>query len=560
MRRKLKRIYHFLLLTVNAEAVILLIINIIIGVLSSFNVIVWKRVIDSANEAAVSKDNTLFIGNMIILCLLSILSIIFERGSFYIQYRYTYKIDKLLTEKILKKSNELEYSRYYEGETYDVLERLSNEGTDNLAYVLQKITTIIKSIASTISVIIIIVQINVFIISMLFVLILPILFLDIKFSDILFKMEGTQTENKRRANKFKRFLWNANSIAEIRIYDSFSYIKDKIIKLNRQGYVKENKFRITQTSIDCIINSIYIVSCFIIKIVFLCVIIKEGNTIGTITMYISSLDLFTTNLQQLVYTVVDLNGNALFINLIFEFLENNNFGTERKSNNTIINNICSVKLRHVTFRYNENQNILCNVSFEFEKGKVYILCGENGSGKSTLLKVLLGLYKPQEGKVLINSTDINNIDIKSYYKKIGVVFQEFNKYPTSVYNNISFNSTNNKKKQYIMKELGLHSVFSKYKNGYNTILDNEVKDGEQLSLGQWQRIAIGRMQYKNADFLILDEPTASLDIEMKKKLIKYISDNKEDHITILVSHESNIFEIADEIIFMEHGKLKKLRT
>ena len=150
--------------------------------------------------------------------------------------------------------------------------------------------------------------------------------------------------------------------------------------------------------------------------------------------------------------------------------------------------------------------------------------------------------------------------VKSYYKKIGVVFQEFNKYPTSVYNNISFNSTNNKKKQYIMKELGLHSVFSKYKNGYNTILDNEVKDGEQLSLGQWQRIAIGRMQYKNADFLILDEPTASLDIEMKKKLIKYISDNKEDHITILVSHESNIFEIADEIIFMEHGKLKKLRT
>lgn len=204
-----------------------------------------------------------------------------------------------------------------------------------------------------------------------------------------------------------------------------------------------------------------------------------------------------------------------------------------------------------------------NINITLNADSKTVFVGENGSGKSTLIKIIMGLYDNYEGDILVNNINMKDIDLNDYHKKIGCIFQDYVKYELSVRENIAFGNMHRLyDDQYLLKkmdEVGLGK-----REGKNCELDTIIGSwfgGMELSIGEWQRIAIARALTSDADVYIFDEPDASLDVLRQKNLIELYQKKAENKIGIYVSHRINrVQELATQIVVMDKGKIVEKGT
>ncbi len=219
-----------------------------------------------------------------------------------------------------------------------------------------------------------------------------------------------------------------------------------------------------------------------------------------------------------------------------------------------------IEFEDVTFRYpGSHQLALDHINLKIEPEDSIAFVGENGAGKTTLIKLLLRFYDPDEGRILVNGVDIREIDLKSYYNHIGVLFQDFNDYPFSVRDNIALgrveNFDNNDKVYEAARTANADSFIEKYPNAYDQILEIGFKDGLEPSGGQWQRIALARALFRDADILILDEPTAAVDAKSEHEIFKTLEKQTLKKTTIIISHRFSTVRRAKSIYVMREGKI-----
>ena len=275
-------------------------------------------------------------------------------------------------------------------------------------------------------------------------------------------------------------------------------------------------------------------------------------------MHINSIDNFRNSIITILNTMASIYEDGLYVNNLFEFLEIKN--NIMRENQKYIQEISKVEFRHVWFKYpNTEKYILEDINFVIEKGKSYSFVGLNGSGKTTIIKLILNLYNPTRGEILVNDINLSNIDMEEYLSKIGVVFQDFMKYPLTISENISIASVrqmNNKNKiEKAAKLSGADQFINKLPKKYDTSLFREWEDGVQLSIGQWQKIAISRAFLEDFPVIILDEPTASLDAYAEFELYKKFKDIVKNKTSILIAHRFSTIKLADLIYVIKNGKI-----
>lgn len=186
--------------------------------------------------------------------------------------------------------------------------------------------------------------------------------------------------------------------------------------------------------------------------------------------------------------------------------------------------------------------------------------GENGAGKTTLIKLLLRFYDPQKGEVLINGTDLRAFEVDSYYDKIAALHQDFSKYQLTVQENIGFGRLeeidNLGKIKSAARKAGIAEfIETELSDGYQSQLGTRFEGGVDLSVGQWQRMALARAFMRDGEILILDEPTAALDAKAEYEVFKRFVDLVEDKISILISHRFSTVRLADEIVVLDDGQI-----
>lgn len=179
-------------------------------------------------------------------------------------------------------------------------------------------------------------------------------------------------------------------------------------------------------------------------------------------------------------------------------------------------------MENLNFSYNGHDKVLREINVEFKVNRPTVIIGANGAGKSSLIKILAGLYEEYEGNILINGINIKEYEIESYRRKIGIVFQDFNKYEMSLRENIAISNidvihSDNFIKS-VLDKVEMSSLLEIFKDGLDTQMEHWF-GGEELSKGQWQRIAIARIWLINADIIIFDEPTSALDPKMEKNFL-----------------------------------------
>jgi ATP-binding cassette, subfamily B, bacterial len=205
-----------------------------------------------------------------------------------------------------------------------------------------------------------------------------------------------------------------------------------------------------------------------------------------------------------------------------------------------------------------------NLSFVLQAGEVVALVGENGAGKTTLVKLLTRLYDPDEGRILLDGHDLREYDLDSLRGNMGVIFQDFVRYNFSASDNIAVGRIEARGDLTRIKRAAMRSqaddVIAKLPGGYDQMIGKRFKNGVELSGGEWQKVAIARAYMREADVLILDEPTAALDARSEFEVFQRFKELSKGKTAILISHRFSSVRMADRILVLANGKVEAAGT
>lgn len=350
-----------------------------------------------------------------------------------------------------------------------------------------------------------------------------------------------------------------NNIKELKLFRAVPYIQN-IMNTTYDKYIKEDKVirkrYIRKQSITDIIQNI---TSYILRFFILFNVLKKQMTIGDLTMYIQAME----NLESSIYLIMDIIATLYTDNLYIENLIELINTMPNNENNYLEfpGSFRVIEFKNVSFKYpSADKYSLKNVNLKIEDQKAYALVGENGSGKTTLIKLLMRLYDPTEGEILIDGINIKEYSKESIYKKIGVIFQDYIKYPLDVQANIGIGfveEIENWNRMLRASEKSKADIFiSQLPQKYHSFLNKEYDEGMELSIGQWQKIAISRA-YMNEDaaILILDEPSAALDPKAEYEMFHDFKQLTPNKASILITHRFSNVKLADKIFVMRDGEL-----
>jgi ATP-binding cassette subfamily B protein len=277
--------------------------------------------------------------------------------------------------------------------------------------------------------------------------------------------------------------------------------------------------------------------------------------------FLSLLKKFRTSVVNSVQQYTIISESLEDVVRVKDFLEYSPSEYFAKPGQVMQKNSPTIEVKDLSFAYPDaERNVYENLSIKINAGEKVAIVGENGVGKTTLLKLLLGMYKPQQGEVLIDSTSLFEYASASYYGQLGSLFQSFPTYGAlTLRDNVAVGRYSKKidDTQVIaaLKQADAWEFSTKYPLGLDTILSHKYKNGISPSTGQWQKIAIARLFYRNPSFVIFDEPTSSIDAESEYKMFNEIFVSFKEKTVIIVSHRFSTVRQADKIIVLKEGKI-----
>lgn len=287
--------------------------------------------------------------------------------------------------------------------------------------------------------------------------------------------------------------------------------------------------------------------------------IHDRDSLISAATALVALRLLASQLQSAAGGATILYQSRLFLDDLDSFLTRGEEISGVKSDRAV-SQPHEIEFDGVGFRYPGNENFaLKNVSFNLRHGEIVALVGENGSGKTTLAKLLANLFEPTKGTIRWDGVDAGEFDGDGIRARIAVVFQDFLRYDFSVAQNIAFGRADDHidlvAVRLAAQRAGAHSFIERLPDGYDTILSKVYANGVDLSVGQWQRIALARAFYRDADVVVLDEPTSALDPRAEQALFESMRELFSGRTVVLISHRFSSVRSADRILVLDRGEI-----
>lgn len=362
----------------------------------------------------------------------------------------------------------------------------------------------------------------------------------------------------RKTAYYRWMLTDGLPIRDMKLYDSYEYIEKKYF-CEKKEYIDKNEMLARKNMIlSIIIKLIPIIPFGIVIIRIFTKAFNNGIAISDIQFYVSIVSLVYVYSIGFVNNVLGQSYRFfLYYDKYYKFInQGENYNT---SEGICLKDFKTLELNDVYFKYpNSSQLVLNGVSFKVNRGDTVCLLGTNGSGKSTVVKLILGLYKPLSGSIKINGIELEKYNLSSVREKIGTLFQNFGKYSLSLRESIAIsdlkNINNDEDILKAIKDADLLDVFSD--RDLETNISKKFDDnGRELSGGEWQKLALARMNFKKSDIIILDEPSASLDVEAEDRLFKKYSELSNEHTVFLISHRIFVGKMSSKILLLKDGKI-----
>jgi ATP-binding cassette subfamily B protein len=269
----------------------------------------------------------------------------------------------------------------------------------------------------------------------------------------------------------------------------------------------------------------------------------------------------SSNIQQIFSTVSGIADQALFLTDLLAFFDMQ--PTIRSKPNALPAPrpiVRGFEFRNVSFRYpGSSRMVLDRLNFHLHPGERVALIGENGQGKTTIVKLITRLYDPTEGEVLLDGVDLREYRLEDLYREIGVIFQDFMRYEMTARENIAVGRIDQIGDLKLLESAANKSladaVIAKLPSGYEQMLGRRFETGVDLSGGEWQKVALARAYLRDAQLLILDEPTAALDARSEFEVFQRFAELTMGKMALFISHRFSTVRMADRIVVLENGRI-----
>jgi ATP-binding cassette subfamily B protein len=284
-------------------------------------------------------------------------------------------------------------------------------------------------------------------------------------------------------------------------------------------------------------------------------------SIGKLTMLAGAIAAASTNIQAVFITFAEIANQALFMTDLLEFFD---VRPKIQSNTGALAAPKRIQqgfeFKNVSFSYpGSSRVILKNVNFKLAPSERIAIVGENGQGKTTIVKLLTRLYDPTEGQILLDGRDLREYDLDSLWQQIGVIFQDFMRYEMTASANIAVGRIEERHNPFRIRAAANKSLaeqaIRKLPKGFDQVLGSRFEGAVDLSGGEWQKIAIARAYLRDAQLLILDEPTAALDARSEHEVFQRFSELTEGKMSLLISHRFSTVKMSNRILVLKGGEI-----
>ncbi|TDE00365.1 ABC transporter ATP-binding protein [Flavobacterium sandaracinum] len=466
--------------------------------------------------------------------------------------------------KIIKKTNEIDISLLENSEFYDKLDRARTQTAgrvDLMSNVLGQAQTTI----SIFSLVVGLIYFEPYLIILLVLSIFPSFINEVRFSQQQYSLARSWTSERRELDYLRFIGANDKTAKEIKLFGLTSFLVERFETLATRYFKLNKSLVVKRSSYGFLFNVLGSISYYAAYVFIIYRVLSGGISLGELTFLSGSFNRLMSSLRDFFSKFTRISESALYLKDYFDFID---ISTEYKSKNEVPmpeKIKIGFEFKNVYFAYPESDNqILNDVSFTIKAGEKIAFVGQNGAGKTTLTKLLLRFYEPTSGEILLDGININQYNKANYQEYFGVLFQDFFRYEFSVKENIAIgkiDEINNNERILKAAELSLaDEVVAELKYGYEQQLGKRFAKGQELSGGQWQKIALARAYMKNAEVMILDEPTSALDAKAESEVFERFIGLIKDKTSVIISHRFSTVRQADRIVVLQEGKILESGT
>lgn len=472
--------------------------------------------------------------------------------------------DKLIAHiniMLMNKSAELHDITYFEDPSFhDDIQIIEQEAAWRPVNLMVFIAGVIRNTITGISMVLLLISFHPFISLIIFICILPQGLVTYRLQKEAFETLVIRSPEARKMRYYSSVMLSQEHAKEVRIFNLGDFFITKYKDAFTTIHKDVKKIRYKQVSYSTGLVTLGIIGIGLCFWWVLNASIRGVFTPGDILLFSSSILIARQSLSGIIEESSMLYDTLLYMQKFFGFLALEPKIQSGKKKLSVKETNFEIVFNNISFKYpNSEKYVLKNVNFTLNIGEKIGIVGENGAGKSTIVKLITRLYEPTSGKILLNGEDISKYDLKSYRENIAIVFQDFSKYQLTMKENIVLSKlediNRSEKLQKVIDKTQLSGLVDSFPNGLDQMISKSFENGTDLSGGQWQKLAIARAYFRDAPFIILDEPSASLDARNEHKLLESFIDLASKKTLLLITHKLSALKMVDKILFLKDGSI-----
>ncbi len=479
-------------------------------------------------------------------------------------------LDSLLADKytryvsieVMRHAASLDLATYEDPVFYDRLERARVQATDRLG-MIQSVGRLMQQIVTTLSLSISIVYFSPWLLLLLVAGVVPAFLGESHFAFLEYAKNFRQTPVRRHLDYLRILGGSKEAAKELKLFGLSSFLTERFSTLSNDIYRENVELSGRRLRIGALLTVLGTLGYYGAYAWVIWRTVNGELTIGTLYFLSGAILQASNNIQQIFSTTSSIADQALFLTDLLAFFEMQ--PTIHSSPHALPAPrpiVCGFEFRDVSFSYpGTTRPVLDRLNFTLHPGERVALIGENGEGKTTIVKLLTRLYDPTGGQILLDGVDLRDYNIEDLYKEIGVIFQDFMRYEMTARENIAIGrieDLHDTERIFAAARKSLaDEVIAKLPGGYEQMLGRRFHQGVDISGGEWQRLALARAYLRDAQVLILDEPTAALDARSEYEVFARFAELTEGKMTLFISHRFSTVRMADRIVLLKNGRVSE---
>jgi ATP-binding cassette subfamily B protein len=466
--------------------------------------------------------------------------------------------------EIIGKALSLDLAFFEHPDFYDRLQNARRESGYKPVDLINDTFLIVQNTITLISFAVLLLRFSPWLIIILLAASIPAFIAETRFSEEGFRLLTRRAPETRQINYLARLLTEDASAKEIKLFNLGETLLGRYMTLFDKFFREDKSLALRRAIAGFGLGLIATLGFYGSYAWIVWHTVQGKISLGDMTLYLTIFRQGQSTFQAILSAVGSIYENNLFMANLFDFLGlKPQMGVAARNHALPVPLRSGIEFRGVGFRYPEREEwALHDINLTMRCGEKIALVGPNGAGKTTLIKLLTRLYDPTEGTILIDDIDIRELDPLDLRQRIGVIFQDFVRYHLPASENIGFGQIEalDRMDRIIAsaRKSGAHAIVESLPDGYQTMLGRWFHGGHELSVGQWQKIALARAFMRDAEILVLDEPTASLDAQTEYEIFRHFQELTIGKMAILISHRFSTVRMADRIVVIQEGRIAEI--